>query len=66
MQQVWVDPAVRGPRLRRAGHARPAAALLLETTPIVTLFVRTENDAAIALYESVGMRLVGRYRSLLF
>ena len=33
--------------------------LLLETTPIVTLFVRTENDAAIALYESVGMRLVG-------
>jgi ribosomal protein S18 acetylase RimI-like enzyme len=40
--------------------------LLLETTPIVTLFVRTENDAAIALYESVGMRLVGRYRSLLF
>ena len=35
-------------------------------TPIVTLFVRTENAPAIALYESIGMGLVARYRSLLF
>ena len=45
---------------------RDLCRLLLATTPIVTLFVRTENAAAIALYESIGMRLVGRYRSLLF
>ncbi len=65
VQQVWVDPTVRG-RGYGARGMRDLIRLLLETTPIVTLFVRTENEAAIALYESVGMRLVGRYRSLLF
>ena len=65
VQQVWVDPAMRGQGYGARGM-RDLIRLLLETTPIVTLFVRTENDAAIALYESVGMRLVGRYRSLLF
>ena len=49
----------------RAGM-RDLCRLLLERTPIVTLFVRTENLPAIALYESIGMHLVGRYRSLLF
>ncbi len=65
VQQVWVDPAVRG-RGYGAQGMRDLCRMLLETTPIVTLFVRTENAAAIALYESIGMRLVGRYRSLLF
>jgi ribosomal protein S18 acetylase RimI-like enzyme len=32
----------------------------------VTLFVRSENDAAIALYEAIGMRRVLEYRSILF
>jgi ribosomal protein S18 acetylase RimI-like enzyme len=32
----------------------------------VTLFVRTENAAAIGLYESIGMRRVLAYRSILF
>jgi RimJ/RimL family protein N-acetyltransferase len=65
IQQVWVDPEVR-----RLGYGargmRDLCRMLLEHTPFVTLFVRTENAAAIALYESIGMRLVGRYRSLLF
>jgi ribosomal protein S18 acetylase RimI-like enzyme len=65
IQQVWVDPSVRG-RGYGARGMRDLCRLLLETTPFVTLFVRTENAAAIALYESIGMRLVGRYRSLLF
>ena len=65
LQQVWVDPRVRG-RGYGARGMRDLCRLLLETTPFVTLFVRTENAAAIALYESIGMRLVGRYRSLLF
>jgi ribosomal protein S18 acetylase RimI-like enzyme len=34
--------------------------------PVVTLFVRSENDAAIGLYEKVGMRKVLEYRSVLF
>jgi len=32
----------------------------------VTLFVRRENEPAIRLYESVGMRHVLDYRSVLF
>ena len=65
IQQVWVDPALRG-RGYGARGMRDLCRLLLERTTFVTLFVRSENAAAIALYESIGMRLVGRYRSLLF
>jgi uncharacterized protein len=65
VQQVWVDPKVR-----RQGYGgrgmRDLCRLLLSSTPTVTLFVRSENAPAIALYESIGMQLVGRYRSLLF
>ena len=65
VQQVWVDPQVRG-RGYGARGMRDLCRLLLATTPVVTLFVRTENAPAIALYESLGMDSVGRYRSLLF
>jgi ribosomal protein S18 acetylase RimI-like enzyme len=65
LQQVWVDPAVRG-RGYAARGLRDLIRLLLEATPVVTLFVRADNEAAIALYESVPMRRVLEYRSLLF
>jgi predicted GNAT family acetyltransferase len=45
---------------------RDLCRLLLASTPVVTLFVRSENAPAIALYESVGMRAVLEYRSILF
>jgi len=65
VQQVWTDP-----EMRRRGYAarglRDLCRLLLEATPAVTLFVRRENEAAIALYESIGMRRALEYRSLLF
>lgn len=65
LQQVWVDPAARG-----RGHAsralRDLIRLLLGHTPTVTLFVRRENEPAIRLYETVGMRHVLDYRSVLF
>jgi ribosomal protein S18 acetylase RimI-like enzyme len=65
LQQVWVDREVRG-----RGHAAAALsdliALLLGHTPRVCLFVRPENEAAIRLYDRVGMRRAGSYRSLLF
>jgi len=65
VQQVWVDPDVR-----RRGYGtrgmRDLCRLLLRTTPIVTLFVRTENEPAIRLYETIGMRHAGSYRSILF
>ena len=58
------------PRARGRGNAsrglRDLCRLLLETTPTVTLFVRTDNLPAIRLYESIGMQHVLSYRSILF
>ena len=65
LQQVWVDPPARN-----QGNGRRALSdlirLLLERVPRVCLFVRADNPAAIQLYERVGMKRVGWYRSLLF
>ncbi|MGH3103383.1 MAG: GNAT family N-acetyltransferase [Gaiellaceae bacterium] len=65
LQQVWVDPDVR-----RRGHGRRALSdlcrLLLEGVPSVCLFVRPENEAAIGLYDAIGMRRTMSYRSLIF
>ncbi|MFL5963956.1 MAG: GNAT family N-acetyltransferase [Gaiellaceae bacterium] len=65
IQQVWVDPEARG-RGHGARGMRDLVRLLLETTPTVTLFVRTDNAPAIATYETIGMRKVLEYRSILF
>ncbi len=65
IQQVWVDPGARG-RGNGARGLRDLCRLLLETTPSVTLFVRSENAAAIALYDAIGMRKALEYRSILF
>jgi predicted GNAT family acetyltransferase len=65
LQQVWVAPALRG-----RGYGKRALAdlcrLLLADTPLVCLFVRPGNDAAFALYESIGMRRTIAFRSLIF
>ncbi len=65
LQQVWVEPGLRG-----KGYAKKALAdllgLLLVETPSVCLFVRPENEPAIGLYESLGMRRTISYRSLIF
>jgi ribosomal protein S18 acetylase RimI-like enzyme len=64
LQQVWTDPAARG-----RGHASAALSdllrLLLERVPRVCLFVRADNDAAIGLYDKVGMTHSLDYRSVL-
>ncbi len=65
LQQVWVDPAVRG-RGYGARGMRDLCHRLLERTPTVCLFVRADNDAGIATYESIGMRRTISYRSLIF
>jgi ribosomal protein S18 acetylase RimI-like enzyme len=65
LQQVWVDPELRG-----RGFAKQAladlCALLLERTPVVCLFARPENTPALALYDAIGMRRTITYRSLIF
>jgi ribosomal protein S18 acetylase RimI-like enzyme len=65
LQQVWVEPELRGQGYGKRGLA-DLCRLLLETTPSVCLFVRPENAPAIALYEGVGMRRTITYRSLIF
>ena len=65
IQQVWVDPEVRGRGYGTRGMC-DLTRFLLKTTPAVTLFVRTENAPAIATYEKVGMERVLEYRSILF
>jgi uncharacterized protein len=65
LQQVWVEPGLRG-----RGYAKRALGdlceLLLARTPIVCLFVRPENAPAIHVYEAIGMRRTITYRSLIF
>ena len=65
LQQVWVDPEAR-----RRGYARRGlldlCRLLLGQVPSVCLFVRSDNEPAIRLYESIGMKHVLDYRSVLF
>ena len=65
LQQVWTDPELRGRGYARGGLT-DLCRLLLESTPCVCLFVRSENERAIHLYEEVGMRRVGYFRSIVF
>ena len=65
LQQVWVDPSVRG-RGYGARGLSDLCRLLLERVPTVCLFVRADNLPAIRLYEAIGMEHVLDYRSLLF
>ena len=64
LQQVWTDPAARGAGNGSRG-LRDLIRLLLERAPQVCLFVRADNEAAIRLYDSVGMEHVLDYRSVL-
>jgi GNAT superfamily N-acetyltransferase len=64
LQQVWVDPAARGVGNGGRGLS-DLIRLLLERVPRVCLFVRADNDAAIRLYDRVGMEHVLDYRSVL-
>jgi RimJ/RimL family protein N-acetyltransferase len=65
LQQVWVDPTVRNRGYGKRGML-DLCRTLLERTPAVCLFVRPENAPAIRVYEGIGMRQVGSYRSVLF
>jgi uncharacterized protein len=65
LQQVWVDPEVRGHGYAQRG-LRDLCRLLLPRVPTVCLFVRRDNAVAIRVYEAVGMRHTISYRSLIF
>jgi uncharacterized protein len=65
VQQVWVDPPARNHGYAQRGM-RDLCRLLLARTPAVCLFVRPENAPAIRVYEAIGMKRHGSYRSLIF
>jgi len=65
VQQVWVDPSVRGRGNAQRGM-RDLCRLLLAQVQHVCLFVRPENAPAIRVYEAIGMRQVLSYRSVIF
>jgi len=65
VQQVWVDPSVRGRGNAQRGM-RDLCRLLLAHVSHVCLFVRPENAPAIRVYEAIGMRQVLSYRSVIF
>jgi len=65
LQQVWVDPQARGRGYAQRG-LRDLFRLLLGQVGAVCLFARAENATAIHVYETIGMRRTGAYRSLLF
>ena len=65
LQQVWVDPSVRG-RGNAKRAMRDLFRLLLERVPTVCLFVRPENAPALRVYEGIGMQRTINYRSLIF
>ena len=65
LQQVWVDPPLRNQHHTQRA-LRDLIRLLLVRVPVVCLFVRPENAPAIRVYQAVGMRRHGSYRSLIF
>jgi RimJ/RimL family protein N-acetyltransferase len=65
VQQVWVDPPERNKGYGKRGM-RDLCRLLLAQVPVVCLFVRPENAAAIRVYDGIGMHRHGSYRSLIF
>lgn len=62
---IYTHPAFRRRGLARGGVAEVCRALL-RTTPLITLYVHSENAAAIRLYEGLGFREAGRVRSVWF
>ena len=65
IQQVWVDPSVRGRGYGQRGM-RDLCRLLLGHVSHVCLFVRPENAPAIRVYEAIGMQQALAYRSVIF
>ena len=65
VEGVYTVPEARG-RHVGAQAMRAVCAGLFERTPRLSLYVNDANAPAVRLYERVGFRHVGHYRSVLF
>lgn len=65
MQGVWVTPERRGEGLAAPGTAAVVVGALA-TSPLVSLYVNSFNERALATYRTVGFDRVGTYATVLF
>lgn len=66
LQGVWVNPAVRGRGLARAGLAAVIDAVRAHHAPAVSLYVNDFNAAALAAYDAVGFSREGAFATVMF
>lgn len=66
VQGVWVTPDRRGERLSESGMAAVVQIARGEVAPLVSLYVNSYNERALAAYRAVGFRQVGTYATVLF
>jgi predicted GNAT family acetyltransferase len=65
LQGIWTPPALRGRGLATAA-LYGICQELLKDVPTLSLYVNGFNGSALRLYDRVGFRQVGEFRTLLF
>ncbi|WP_061964418.1 GNAT family N-acetyltransferase [Demequina aurantiaca] len=66
VQGVWVNPAVRGRGLSKAGMAAVVESVRATIAPTVSLYVNDFNAPAVAGYRAVGFEEVGTFATVMF
>jgi len=65
VQGVFTAPARRGRGVATAGMAA-LCSMLLQSVPLVTLYVNGYNQAALRLYERVGFEQQGEFATVMY
>lgn len=66
VQGVWVEPAFRGRGWSESGMAAVVEATRATVAPVVSLYVNSYNEKAVAAYRRVGFEQVGTFATVLF
>lgn len=66
VQGVWVDPMYRGRGWSESGMAAVVAETRRTVAPVVSLYVNSYNERALATYRRVGFEQVGTFATVLF
>lgn len=66
VQGVWVNPAMRGRGVAKAGMAALVPMVRERLAPTVSLYVNDFNAPAVAAYKAVGFREVGTFATVMF